>query len=426
MKNQNQIGISESKKETFIFEPVAPHSQSVGIGELLVEIEGIIKRHVVLSEAAATALAVWVAHTYVFELRDTVAYVAIESPEKRCGKTTLLTVLAAMANKPLIASNVTVSALFRAIDACGPTLFIDEADTFLAGNGTMRGVINSGNTWRTAYVLRLSKRKTKSFSQPPLLHGRSPGDLRPGLDERHDSGLERYSCWCPKAIAMIGKVPDTVSDRSIVVSMTRKLVAEKRAPLAELNTLDIKARCARFALDHRDAISRSEKIHGEGLNDRAADTFDPLYVIARLAGEEWERKLHGAALTLASNAQGRGSGMELLRDIHVIFELSGRKRIYTRDLLKYLQQEDFAMRALAMKYAALDEYRLSQLLRPYGVKSFSFRVKMRVGRGYSSEDFRSATARYLSASEVEARIEEVRRDDKLWAEAKEEIDRAWG
>jgi hypothetical protein len=368
-----------------------------------------------------------------------VAYVAIESPEKRCGKTTLLTVLSAMANKPLIASNVTVSALFRAIDACGSTLFIDEADTFLAGNGTMRGVINSGNTWRSAYVLRSSKRKSKSQSLP---NGRgSVESAARGDEQRHpeggsatcdwtpsegsDSGLERYSCWCPKAIAMIGKVPDTVADRSIVVPMARKLVSEKRLPLAALNPSNIKARCARFAMDQRNAIGRNEKIHGEGLNDRAADTFDPLYVIARLAGQEWEQKLHAAALALAHHTQGRSSGTELLRDIHVLFVTAGLKRIFTADLLKLLKMEVFAMGALAMKYSELDEYRLSQLLRPYGIKPVAFRVKMRVARGYTSEDFSDAMARYVPQGEVEARIQELERQDKLWAEAKVEIDREW-
>src|SRR5580693_247098 len=166
MKNQNQLNMNEksenqgqNQNETVIFEPITPHPQPVVIGDLLTDIETTIKRHVVLPDAAAAALAVWVLHTYVFEVRDTVAYVAIESPEKRCGKTILLTVLGAMANKPLIASNVTVGALFRAIDTCRPTLLIDEADTFLAGNTTMRGVINSGNTWRTAYVLRMGRSK---------------------------------------------------------------------------------------------------------------------------------------------------------------------------------------------------------------------------------------------------------------------------
>src|ERR1700722_15459637 len=147
------------KTQTVIFDNVTPHPEPVNIAELLNDIEAVIKKHVILGDHAAAALAVWVLHTWTFELRDIVAYVAIESPEKRCGKTTLLSVLAAMAHKPLISSKVTVGALFRAIDNCRPTLFIDEADTFLAGNGTMRGIINSGNTWRTAYVLRLTKTK---------------------------------------------------------------------------------------------------------------------------------------------------------------------------------------------------------------------------------------------------------------------------
>src|SRR6202034_4573480 len=107
----------------------------------------------------------------------------IESPEKRCGKTTLVSVLAAMAHKPLVASNVTVGALFRAIDTCRPTLFIDEADTFLAGNSVMRGIINSGNTWRTAYVLRLSKSNQNRRQSPPA----------PTV-EGEETGLKRYSC----------------------------------------------------------------------------------------------------------------------------------------------------------------------------------------------------------------------------------------
>jgi hypothetical protein len=106
--------------------------------------------------------------------------------------------------------------------------------------------------------------------------------------ESTDTGLKKYSCWCPKVIAMIGEVPDTIADRSIVVKMTRKLTTETCAPLSELDTADIKSKCARFALDMARGVGQSPKIRCDGLNDRAADTFDPLFVIARLAGQDWE------------------------------------------------------------------------------------------------------------------------------------------
>jgi hypothetical protein len=375
-------------------------------------------------------------NTWTFELRDIVAYVAIESPEKRCGKTTLLSVLAAMAHKPLIASNVTVSALFRAIDTCRPTLFIDEADTFLAGNGIMRGIINSGNTWRTAYVLRLTKSKPNLVGQgrpegtaaqecSPTIpiteeQGTSAAQQRSptgSASETAETGLKKYSCWCPKVIAMIGQVPDTIADRSIVVPMSRKLTTETCAPLAELNTTEIKARCARFALDMAQFISESGKIRGEGLNDRAADTFDPLYVIARLAGAGWEQKLHAAALALNANAQSQQSGAELLSDIVAIFILSGREKLFSRILANTLRDGGCGMRSFALKYASINEYRISQILRPYGIKPSTIRIGKEVNKGYNVSQFHEAITRYVPEADAEAQAKELRRRIDLQAEA---------
>jgi len=345
-----------------------------------------------------------VLHTWTFELRDIVAYVAIESPEKRCGKTTLLSVLAAMASKPLIASNLTVGALFRAIDTCRPTLFIDEADTFLAGNSIMRGIINSGNTRRTAYVLRLSAAKN---NPEPTASSPSPDNTQ--------TGLKRYSCWCPKVIAMIGEVPDTIADRSIVVKMSRKLVTETCAPLAELNPTEIKAKCARFALDFGPEIARARKIHGEALNDRAADTFDPLYVIARLAGHDWEQKLHSAAVILASTDDTEKSGSGLILDILDIFFDRASEKIFTRDLVTRLR--DGNMKSQALKYSSLNEHQISRILRPYGIKPVCVRIGEEVRNGYISRDFYEALNRYVSRADKEARVEAIQQRVQLQIEA---------
>lgn len=413
MKNENQIVVNENRNEIGIFEAVTPYSEPVVIADLLAEIEGVIKGHVALSDHAATALAVWVLHTYVYELRDTVAYVAIESPEKRCGKTTLLSVLAAMAHRPLIASNITVSALFRAIDTLRPTLFIDEADTFMAGNGTIKGIINSGNTWRTAYVLRMSKSKKA--------RGQATGAP---FAENSDSTLRRYNCWCPKVIAMIGQTPDTIADRSIVVPMCRKLVSERRAPLSELNTGGLKAKCVRFAEDTGQIIAQSEKIYGAGLNDRAADTFDPLYVIARLAGNEWEQKLHAAGAALVSNSQSHSHRCELLLDILTIFILSGKEKLFSRQLAATLRDGGCGTRSSALKYSAMDEHRICQTLRPYGIRPSTIRIGTEVNKGYRREDFHDALHRYVPSTDREAWIKEIGRMADLQIEAKTEAKKA--
>ncbi|HEX3628372.1 MAG TPA: DUF3631 domain-containing protein [Verrucomicrobiae bacterium] len=214
-------------------------------------------------------------------------------------------------------------------------------------------------------------------------------------------------------------VPDTIADRSIVVPMVRKLTSETRAPLAALSTADIKAKCARFALDATTAVRECEKIHGEGLNDRAADTFDPLYVIARLAGKAWEEKLHSAALAVAPSIQAKTPGTELLLDVHTIFVVTAQKKMFTRQLINRLNNEEIATASMAAKYESIDEMEISKRLRPYGIKPSLMRIGKDVGKGYSAEDFSDALARYVPAADLEARLQEVNREDKLWNELDE-------
>src|SRR6266850_8251 len=124
-------------------------------GQLLLdELEAVLKRFVVLPEWAPETLALWILHTYAFELRDVSTYLGIESPEKRCGKTTLLSVLRKLVNRPVAAANISSSAFFRVIEEIRPTLLIDEADTFLRNNDELRGILNAGYTRKTAFVVR--------------------------------------------------------------------------------------------------------------------------------------------------------------------------------------------------------------------------------------------------------------------------------
>ena len=70
-----------------------PWGEPVEGAKLLDELAAVVRRFVVLPEWGVETVALWVLHTYAFELRDVGVYLGIELPEKRCGKTTLLTVL---------------------------------------------------------------------------------------------------------------------------------------------------------------------------------------------------------------------------------------------------------------------------------------------------------------------------------------------
>jgi hypothetical protein len=244
--------------------------------------------------------------------------------------------------------------------------------------------------------------------------------MRDGVtSEGADTGLKKYSCWCPKVIAMIGQVPDTIADRSIVVKMARKLTSETCAPLSQLNTTDIKARCTRFGLDMAHFIAEAGKIRGEGLNDRAADTFDPLFVIARLAGDGWEQKLHKAALALSSTADIEHSGAGLIMDILGVFCETNSEKLFTRDIVALLRGG--CTESAALKYASIDEYQISKTLRPYGIKPVCIRIGREVSNGYHVTDFREAVTRYVSEADREVYLKGLERRVQLQREAEEEM-----
>ena len=92
--------------------------------ELLCDLSAAIRRHVVMPDHSADATALWVVHTYLLDALHISPRLAITSPEKGCGKTTLLDVLTPLVWRPLAVSNTTTPAIFRTIEKARPTLLI--------------------------------------------------------------------------------------------------------------------------------------------------------------------------------------------------------------------------------------------------------------------------------------------------------------
>src|SRR5262249_7018374 len=185
-----------------LFADPEPWPSEVDGGELLDEIESLIRRFVILQDDASHAIALWILHAWALRAFDISALLAITSAMKRCGKTTLLELIGMLAPRPLSASNITAAALFRAIEKFKPVLLIDEADTFLAGNDELRGVLNAGHRRSSAFVIR-------------------------NVGDNHEP--TRFCTWGAKAIALIGKLPGTLEDRSIVIEMRRRAPGERTA-----------------------------------------------------------------------------------------------------------------------------------------------------------------------------------------------------
>ena len=99
-------------------------------------------------------MTLWIYSAFLLDALRVSVILSVTSPTKRCGKTTLLGLIARFVPRPLPTSNVTGAALFRVVQAMSPTLLVDEADQYLARKSELQGIINSGHTRDTAYVIR--------------------------------------------------------------------------------------------------------------------------------------------------------------------------------------------------------------------------------------------------------------------------------
>src|SRR5215510_5224959 len=89
----------------------------------------VLSKYVVLPNHAALAIGLWIMRAHCDDDFNISPRLAILSPVKRCGKTTLLELMAQLVPRPLSTSNATASVIFRTIEKYHPTLLIDEADS---------------------------------------------------------------------------------------------------------------------------------------------------------------------------------------------------------------------------------------------------------------------------------------------------------
>ena len=108
-----------------------------------------------------------------------------------------------------------------------------------------------------------------------------------------------------KAISLIGRLPPTLEDRSLVVNMRRRKQGEtcKRFsaidPHPELELLGQKT--ARWVKDNFDALRRAKPV-ADGIDLRIYDNWMPLLAIADRAGGAWPEWVRIAALRFVAKS----------------------------------------------------------------------------------------------------------------------------
>lgn len=350
---------------------VDPYPHAVKGMELFEDLINTIRRFTVLTPNASLTVALWIIFTHVIDRVSVAPILGLMSPVKRCGKTTLITLLGHLCFRPTTTSNITPAALYRYVHRQRPTLLIDEADTFIHGSSALNGIINSGHTRSAASVMR-------------TVEGRS----------------ERFSTFCAKAVALIGQMPETMQDRAIPVTLRRKRSSEKvesirSTPDAEL--LVLKAKILRWTSDNATKITAtSHKVEGV-FNDRAVDNWEPLLVIASCLSDKCLAAAETAARELSdTNAQSPSLTEELLADLEEAFEDAKSERLASSRIIQFICRDDEKPWATYDKGRPITSRQLAALLAVFGIKSKNLRVSAgEVIKGYERSAFSDAFSRYI-------------------------------
>ena len=354
-----------------------PWPDPVDGAALLSDIAGIIQCHVSIAREGADTVALWIVVTWIHDLLEVSPFLNVTSATKRCGKSLLLEVLGDLVRHPLpVGGRVTPSALFRTIEMHAPTMLLDEADTFFGEDDELRGVVNGSQRRNSAYILRCV------------------GD---------DYEPRRFGTWCPKAIAGIGGLPDTVLDRSIIVKLARR---PPNVSLTHWRDRDrtaienLRRQLARWCKDHATNIVARRGAGGfpTGLHDRGRDAWEALLAIGNVAGDEWAGDTGRAWLAcehvMASTADEETGAREmLLADLLIIFHGQGveppHEAISSKGVLDKLTEMEGRPWSEWKRGKPLSARGLASLLKPFEVRPRNCRFPSeRQGKAYFAADLK--------------------------------------
>jgi len=346
------------------------------------------------------AVTLWVAATHCMPAFDYATRLVVRSAEKRSGKSRLLEVIDGTCHRPLRAVNATVSAIFRSLGGDHPpTLLLDEADTIFGSrkvaenNEELRGLINAG------YQRGLPVLRTVGPQHTPM----------------------EFQTFTMAALAGIGRMPDTIEDRAVVVVMRRRKPSEPVQPFRlrrdKPRLEQLRAELAQWAKEKLDDLADADP--DLPVEDRAADRWAPLVAVADSAGGAWPTRARQAAVRLTIDADEQDGetslNVRLLADVRDVFKIQSTTFVKSSALCEHLHGVEDA----PWKDFDLNPSKLGHRLRGYGIRTGH--NTSRTERGYRIEDFHDAFDRYLPVDPSEG-VQPVQQG----ADLQEHLDAFWG
>ena len=270
-------------------------------------------------------------------------------------------------------SKITSAAIYRLIERDQPTLVFDEADRFLRGNDELNGIINAGHARFEATVIINEKLPNGNYE--PI----------------------EFPVWCAKAIAGIGKQDDTLTSRSIIISLRRKLVSETVKPI-RFNLFQkheaIRKNLTAWAANFEPISEQEMEPFLKANTDRGIDNWLPLGIIAKRINPEWEQRVQ-AALNAVEERQSDGlqsAGVQLLSDVHDVVSESSCPEWSSTDLYNAVVRNEETDWLVFNHGRPITKKKFTQMLGDFGIKP----TKRSNANVFYVADLEDAFLRYLT------------------------------
>lgn len=367
-------------------------SESAEVPQPVKAAEVFIRRYCILPETAYLPLALWAVASHIPDAFGAFPYVALLSPAKGCGKTRVLEILELLCANPQRITTASPASIFRMMKD-SPTLLMDEVEA-------LRNSKPSESAQAILSILNAGHRKGATVTRcvPP------------------DWGVEHFPVYGPKAFAAIGKLPDTLADRCICISMQRKTASQlvERFLFAKTpaDAQPVRDSIAAWAESSIDAVRQTYASMYDlpFLKDRDADLWMPIFAVCAVALPERIEELKKFALTLcgakAADDLDDSLALTLLADVRSVWT-AGSTHMTTASLIEALESRKDS--PWAEPEHKLTPRQLAGMLRPFGIEPRQVRIGALSSKGYLRADFEQAFSRYLPSKGVETETSETTR-----------------
>jgi len=379
-------GFEKKPKEQTFTPPVVPPKPLITEAktpamDMLAAIVAFLRKYLVCDEHQLTILALWIIHTWCYDVFPTSAYLDIRSPESQSGKSLLLDLFELLCDAPDRINGGEVRTIWYKLVGDGRETPNQKKDDK-----------------KLATILFDDCHHTFGPSErQPLLAWFNSGSRRRSVYTAYG---EQYSFFCPKAFAGNAHLPRSLAARCIPILLRRKRPADSVARFdlrsACDETIKLRRQIEQWAKDNMQALENvahntPDKLPAY-LSAREQDSAEPLLHIANRIGGAWPEKTRNAILALLRFSSA-STAVELLSDIRLVFAFKENPEyLTTADLSSILCSLDFRPWSAWRGFG----HKLAFQLHPFGIKSRNLKLeKDKVLKGYLFKDFHDAWERYL-------------------------------